>query len=254
MFQYILLFISGATFGSFYNVVGLRLLKNESIIKPASHCPKCKKKLMWYELIPIFSYIFLKGKCKKCKNKISIIYPLIELLTALLFCSSFYVFGFTLDFLTAIIISSMLTIIYITDFKEFIILDEVIALGGILLFVVHIIQYGISSAFISLFYGIVLFLIFYLIKIIGDKLFKRESLGGGDIKLALIIGFVLGIELGLINIILASFLAFPFAILVAITKKSKEIPYGPFLITGLLVIFYQMNFFIDLIDKLFLWY
>lgn len=251
MLEYILLFLSGASFGSFFNVVGLRLLKNESLIKPASHCPKCQNKLQWYDLIPILSYLILKGKCRKCKSKISIIYPLIELLTALLFCSGFYVFGPTLNFLTALILSSILVIIYITDFKEYIILDELLITGGILLFIIKIIQYGFEASLLSIVHGISLFIILYLIKLLGDKLFKRESLGGGDIKLALIIGFVLGIKLGIFSIVFASFLAFPFALGITLTKKVREIPFGPFLITSLLVIYYQINFFLELVNNLF---
>lgn len=253
MLTYILLFISGSVFGSFFNVVGLRLLENKSIISPRSHCPKCKHILKWYELIPIFSYIFLKGKCLKCKKKISIIYPLIEMFTGLLFCMSYYLFGFSYDFLNSIVISSMLVLIYITDFKEYIILDEVLFCGGLSLFVIKLLQYGFKQTLIASLSALGIFLVFYLIKIFGDKVFKRESLGGGDVKLSIIIGFVLGFELGLFNILLSSILAFPVAIMVTMFKKIREIPYGPFLITGLLVIFIKFDFFKDLVNTIFTW-
>ena len=80
IFIYICLFIVGIVFGSFFNVVGLRLPKNESLISPRSHCVNCNHILDWYELIPVFSYLFLKGKCRKCKQKISMQYPLIEII------------------------------------------------------------------------------------------------------------------------------------------------------------------------------
>lgn len=89
----ILFFITGLLFGSFYNVVGLRLPKKESIIYPSSHCPKCNHKLSWYELIPVLSYIFLKGKCKNCKEKISIMYPVVELISGILFALSIIPLG-----------------------------------------------------------------------------------------------------------------------------------------------------------------
>ena len=98
------IFVLGLLFGSFYNVVGLRLPKGESIVFPGSHCPKCGHKLMWYENIPLISYIFLKGRCKKCKCRISAWYPVIELLTAMLFLISYYVFGISSEFFISIII------------------------------------------------------------------------------------------------------------------------------------------------------
>ncbi len=253
MLTYLLLFISGICFGSFYNVLGLRLLDEKSIIKPRSHCPKCMHVLKWYELIPIFSYIFLKGKCHKCKKKISIIYPLIEMFTGLLFCINYYVFGFSLDFLTGIVISSILVLIYLTDFKEYIILDEVLFFGGISLFTIKLIQYSLNSVFYYSLSALGLFLVFYLIKLFGDRAFKRESLGGGDVKLAIIIGFVLGFEMGLFNILIASVLAFPVALVVTLHKKIREIPFGPFLVTGLFVMFIKFDLFKELMNTIFVW-
>lgn len=249
----IAIFALGLAFGSFYNVVALRLLKNESIVFPKSHCPKCKKKLQWYELIPVLSYVFLLGKCHKCQTKISIIYPLIELLTGFLFFASYYVFGISLEFIISLIISSILVIIYITDFKEYIILDEVLLLGSILIIMTFFSYLGFVATLIKILHGLGLFVIFYLIKLLGDKLFKKESLGGGDIKLAFIIGLVLGIKLGMFSIVISSFLAFPYAIVVSLFKKVREIPFGPFLITALLIIYFKIEFFSELFTKLFVW-
>ena len=101
------LFLLGLFVGSFYNVVALRLCKNESIVFPGSHCVNCNHKLAWYELIPVFSYIGLRGKCKKCKIHISIQYPIIEFLTGVLFALSFYIFGFSLQTLASLILVSI---------------------------------------------------------------------------------------------------------------------------------------------------
>ena len=84
----------GLVLGSFYNVLGYRLPKKESIVFPSSHCPNCNHQLKFWDLIPVLSYIFLQGKCHYCKKKISIIYPIIELATAILFVTSYYIFGF----------------------------------------------------------------------------------------------------------------------------------------------------------------
>ena len=103
IYYYILFFIFGLCFGSFYNVLALRLPKGESIIKPKSHCPKCLHTLKWYELIPIISFIIQKGKCKNCHTKLSFFYPFTELVTGLLFVISYYSFGFSYDLIIALI-------------------------------------------------------------------------------------------------------------------------------------------------------
>ena len=129
----IYLFVLGLFVGSFYNVVALRLCKNESIIFPGSHCVNCNHKLAWYELIPVFSYIGLRGNCKRCKIHISLQYPLIELLTGILFAASFYIFGFSIKTLASIVLVSIVVITYVSDLKYMVILDEVLVIGGILL-------------------------------------------------------------------------------------------------------------------------
>ena len=121
----IVFFLLGTILGSFYNVVGYRLCKNESIIKPGSHCPKCNHKLSFLELIPVLSYIFLKGRCKVCKEKISLFYPLIELFTGLLFATCFYSFGFSYDLIIGLALVSLLSIVIVSDVNFYIIPDEV---------------------------------------------------------------------------------------------------------------------------------
>ena len=118
------MFIIGAVLGSFYMVVGDRLPNNESIVVPRSHCSKCNHTLSWYELIPIVSYIIQRGKCKNCHTKLSISYMLIEILSGTLFALSYYLYGFNYEFFMSIIISSLLIIIYVSDFKYLIINDE----------------------------------------------------------------------------------------------------------------------------------
>ena len=95
-------FLLGTVFGSFYNVLGFRIPRNESIIKPSSHCERCGHELKWYELIPIFSFIFLHGRCHNCKEKLSILYPLTELFCGILFALSYYSFGFSLELIISL--------------------------------------------------------------------------------------------------------------------------------------------------------
>lgn len=237
----LLIFVYGLLMGSFYNVVGLRIPNNESIIKPGSHCPKCKHNLKWYELVPLLSYLFLKGRCLVCKTKISNLYPMIELLTGLLFLFSFLLFGISENFYLALIISSVVVLVFITDSKYMIILDEILIISGLLIFIVKSIFSGYQVALFSLLYGLILFVIVYLMMLIGNLAFKKESLGGGDIKLSFIAGMVLGPYLGLVYLILGSFLAFPYAIYVLIKNNDNILPFGPFLATSLLIIFYNYD-------------
>ena len=100
----VVFFILGSVLGSFYQVIGERLPKGESIISPKySYCPNCRKRLKWYELIPIFSYIIQLGKCRKCHTKISIMYPFIEVVTGALFAVSFYSFGFSYELIIVLL-------------------------------------------------------------------------------------------------------------------------------------------------------
>ena len=244
------LFIAGLFFGSFFNCIANRLSKNESIIRPGSHCENCKHELAWYELIPVFSYLFLKGKCKKCHTKLSIWYPLTELITGLLFAISYIRFGFTIETLISITIVSILITTFISDSKYYIILDEVIVVGLLFMVILMYFNAGISGlikCFIGcLFIGIVMI----LIKLIGDKAFKMESLGWGDIKLSLIAGFILGIRLGAVYIFLGSLLALPFGLFYSFRNQSRIIPFGPFLSISLLTIYWFSPIFYSILNSL----
>lgn len=244
------LFIIGLFFGSFYNVVALRRVKNESIVFPASHCVNCNHKLAFYELIPVFSYLFLKGKCKKCKKKISFQYPLIELLTGILFAFSYYIFGFDYYTLISIVVVSIAIITYITDIKEMIILDEVLLVGEILIFIIFLIFEGFLKSLLHLGYGFLLFMIMLTIKLLGDRIFKVESLGWGDIKLSIIAGTILGPLLGVVYIFFGSFLALPYALVSTFKNKEHIIPFGPFLVSSMLLIFWNMDFVLNILSIL----
>lgn len=237
----VLLFILGLIMGSFYTVVGLRRPNNESIIKPRSHCPKCNYLLKWYDLIPIVSFVIRGGKCAYCKEKISLIYPVIELFTGILFMLSYVLYGFNYEFLAMLVISSLLILIFVSDFKYMIILDGPLILCSLAILALKWIYFGGKTALLSIISGIVLLIVMSFIKFLGDAIFKKESLGGGDIKLSFFIGCVLGIRLGFISLVGASIIALPYAIVVVLSNKEKEIPFGPFLISSLLLTFVFME-------------
>ena len=249
--MYIIIFVMGLILGSFYLVLATRLPKKEDILTSRSRCDNCHKTLKWYHLIPIFSYVFLRGKCAYCHKRISILNPLVELITGSLFILMYFKYGISYEFFAGIIISSLLIIIYISDFKYYIILDSPLIVSGILILILKLCYFGPLSALKALISGIILFSVMFLIGKLGDKVFKRESLGGGDIKLTFIIGLCLGLRLGLVALMLSAFLALPISLASFMKTKNNELPFGPFLIGSLFLIFIFMTKFTNLINLVF---
>ena len=246
-----LMFIIGAIFGSFYGVVGTRLPEGKSIVKPGSHCENCGHILKWYENIPILSYIFLGGLCKKCKKPIGFVYFMTELLSGALFALCYKVYGINYNLYLSLIISSLVIIIFVSDSKYMIINDSPLVISSILVFIIKFICSGYKVALMSIFDGLIIFLVAYLLMLFGKMLFKQEALGGGDIKLSFVAGMFLGIRFGILYIVLASFLAFPYAIYITIKNKDNMLPFGPFLVSSLLIVFLNMNMFNEMLKMLF---
>ncbi len=249
---YILVFIAGAVLGSFYLVVGTRAPQKENIITGRSRCDSCQTTLKWYELIPIFSYIIQGGKCNTCHKKIGSIHLWLELITGILFLMGYLYYGFTLNYGIYLVIVSVTLIIFVSDFKYMYIMDSPIIIGSILVIILRYFEVGFTKTIYSIIYGILLLLVMYIIKLIGDKLFKRESLGGGDIKLCFLIGLTLGIpyigfRLGLIALIFSAFLAMPYALAQVYLNKKNELPYGPFLASSMVIIYVFIEKFSNLL-------
>lgn len=237
VFYLIIFFIFGTVFGSFFHVVATRLANDLSIIKPGSHCPRCNHMLKWYENIPIISYIFLKGKCSNCEAKIPISYLVVEIITGLLFSVCYHSFGLTREILVALVFVSSLIIVIISDIEYMIILDQVLIVGTLLIIVIYACFFGLDDCAYSIYSGVGAFLAMYLIKLLGDKAFKKESLGGGDIKLMFLFGLVLGFPMAIVTIFLATFIAFPVALFILFTNRDNVIPFGPFLSMAALLLF-----------------
>lgn len=235
-------FVFGTIFGSFYNVVGDRLSREESIVTPRSHCPHCNHFLTPVELIPIISYLIQGGKCKNCHEKIPVIHPIYEFLCGIMFALTYYVFKFTPNFWLTLTLLSVILIIFVSDIEYMIIPDEVILVGAIMLFVERLCFYGVHNALKGFFYGLLASLTLYAIKRMGDKIFKRESMGGGDIKLMLLFGMTIGYVGSLCSVVIGSFVGLPIAYYVIKTNKSHEIPFGPLLgIGAIIVMFFSIN-------------
>lgn len=234
--MFAVMFIIGAVFGSFYNVVGYRVPNRESILYPASHCTKCNHKLKFYELFPIISYVFLRGKCSKCGDKISLFYPFFEFLTGLLFGLCYVSFGFSYELIIDLTFISMLIIITVSDVIYMIIPDEILIFFGCILGLEKLLIYGLGNLFISAIHGAIAFVVMFLIKKMGDFIFKRESMGGGDIKLLFVFGFVLDAPSAILSIFVGSFIGLPVSLLFLKMTKKHIIPFGPLLAIGAVVI------------------
>lgn len=242
----------GMVLASFYTVVGLRIPNNESIIKPASHCDNCKKKLNWYELIPVVSYIIQGGKCRKCKKHIPIYTVLIEILSAILFALGYYLYGLSYELYAYLIVVSLLEIIFVSDFKYLVILDGPLFISIVSIVILKFVYFGFIPCVKSIISGLLFFTFLMIVKFCGDKFFKRESLGWGDIKLSIFIGVLLGLKLGLIALVIGSCIALPYAVYYIAKKQEKEIPYGPFLMLGVYIVFVYMDFITNLLNLLLL--
>ena len=223
--------------GSFYNVLGLRIVKRESIIKPKSHCEKCGHVLSWYELIPIFSYIFLKGRCRNCKTKLSFLYLFSEFFCGVLFAISFYSFGFAPELIISLTLSSLLIIVTVSDITYMIIPDRFIIISAVLILLTKLIFFGFSTFLNALLSGILAFGVMYLIMKFGDYIFKKETLGGADVKLMFVVGVTVEPFLALLVIIIASMIALPISLVLLVKEREHAIPFGPFIVIGVLIVF-----------------
>lgn len=249
-FIIIIFFLIGTIMGSFYHVVATRLSNDESIIYPGSHCPRCNHPLKWYENIPIISYLLLKGRCKSCSSKIPISYLVSEIVTGLLFSVCYNSFGFSLDLIVALIFISSLITVIISDIEYMIILDEVLIVSTLAIIITYIIGLGFEQAAYHIYAGVGAFVAMYSIKILGDKAFKKESLGGGDIKLMFLFGLVLGFPMSICTIFLATFIAFPVALIILFSNKENIIPFGPFLSMAAMIILVSKLNITDILEML----
>jgi len=234
----ILIFILGLIVGSFSNVCIYRIPRNESVIYPASHCPKCHSPIKPVDNIPLLSYILLKGRCRNCGGKISIQYPVVEFLTGIIYVLIFLIYGLSIQTLIYIILSSALIIIAFIDLNEQIVPDVIslpgIGAGLILSFFVPYISFINSALGVVVGGGIIL-----VIGLAGSVIFKKEAMGGGDVKLAAMIGAFLGWKYTIISLFLGFFLGALAGIFLILSKiKSREdmVPFGPFIALGSIII------------------
>jgi prepilin signal peptidase PulO-like enzyme (type II secretory pathway) len=246
---YFLIFLLGICVGSFLNVVIDRLPRGESIIKRRSYCESCKKRIDWYDLIPLLSFIILKRRCRHCKGEISYFYPIVEGITGIIFVLIFLIplkgnilGSFSLSTVFYLFISSLLIVIFFTDLKYGVIPNKIIILALSLSFLYFIFQKDIFLNHLLSSLGAFLFLTFLFV------VTKGKGLGAGDIKLVALLGLLVGFPKILLLFYLAFLTgAFVGLILILWGKKSLKdtISFGPFLVLAFFISLFLGDFIIS---------
>jgi len=256
--MFITIFLFGLATGSFLNCLIWRLHKKESMLG-RSYCPKCRKMIAWYDNIPLLSFLLLKGKCRHCKKKISWQYPVVELITGILFAIAFivnihyplsniqtisiihyplsklYTFNFILSTIKLWFVIAVMIVIFIYDLRWYLILDKVtLPACLIVLLLNYFLGFGLWNLLISGIIGSSFFLFQFIIS-------RGKWIGGGDIRLGLLMGFILGWPQVILAIFLAYFIGSIAGIGLIISKKKhlgSQVPLGIFLSTSTIIILF----------------
>ncbi|HWI48052.1 MAG TPA: prepilin peptidase [Rummeliibacillus sp.] len=219
----------GLVFGSFFNVVGLRVPKGESIITPPSHCDGCKRRLTAIDLVPVLSYIFLGGKCRTCGAKIGFFHPLMELLTGILFTLAYLQFGFTPELAVALLFISLLVIITVSDIAYMLIPDKVLLPFAVVLSICRVFS-PLDPWWDAIVGAAVGFGILFIIAFVS-----KGGMGGGDIKLFFVIGLVLGFKLTIVALFMSAVIGLVAGVVQLMWQKKgrkQPIPFGPWIAVG----------------------
>lgn len=249
----ILITIYGLIIGSFLNVCIYRIPKGENISFPPSHCGSCDEKIYWYDNIPVFSYLVLRGKCRNCKSEISIQYPLIESLNAIIYIILFKKFNLTIDFIAYALIMSVLLVVFFIDLKHMIIPDGLI-ITIVIFEILHKASLYFTGGEVYLKTSILGALLAGLV-FLAIVLLSGGGMGDGDITLIASLGFVLGVKLIFLNIFLSFMLGALISLLLLgfkIKTRKDPIPFGPFIIIAFFIVILCGQEIIDLYMQLFL--
>ncbi len=243
----VLTIISGGIIGSFLNVCIYRLPRSRSIVAPPSSCPACEKPIKFYDNIPLVSYLLLRGKCRHCGSHISMRYPVVESVTALLFFMLYTKYDLSFEFAVYLFFVSLLVVISFIDL-DFKIIPDVLSIGGLVA--------GFLLAFarpsfgcLDAIYGIVLgggilFLIAFGYRVLA----KREGMGGGDIKLLAMIGAFCGVKGVIFSLMTGSMIGTMVGIPLMLIKGENTkyaVPFGPFLSVGALIFIFVGDYLIN---------
>lgn len=242
LYWIIIFFLLGVIFGSFFNVVGLRSPKNMTFIQYPSHCPHCNETLRWYELIPLLSFLWQQGTCKNCQARISPMYPVIELVTGILFVYSYFQIGFQIELITAFLFISLLVIITVSDVEYMLIPNKII-----LFFLPLLITSRIISP-LTPWYDMIIGAVVGYTTIALIIVLSRGGMGAGDMKLFFILGIVLGWKEVLFTLFLASLLGACIGLILRslqIVGRRQPIPFGPYIALAAIISYFHGDAFIS---------
>ena len=217
----------GSLFGSFLNVCIVRLPLDQSVVRPRSRCPRCGSQIAWYDNVPVLSWLMLGGRCRGCRERISVQYPLVEALVAGLWAAAAWWYGLTFDALTAATFGTILLGIAVTDARHLLIPDEY-TWGGLALGLLLALRGGWGGLLTAVIGAGVGFGLLYGIARAGERVFREEAMGGGDIKMMAMVGAFVGWKGVLLTLfggaLLGTLVFIPLSI-----KKRRLVPFGVFL-------------------------
>lgn len=238
----LLFLLFGLIFGSFFNVVGLRLPKNIPFANDRSICPHCKHQLSWYENIPVISFIIQKARCRHCSVKISFMYPMIESMTGILFALSYTIIGLYPELITALLLVSMLMIILVSDINYMLIPNKVLVFF-LPFFVIMRFIHPLGSWWSSVLGAVIGVVLLSLIILVS-----RGGMGGGDMKLFGVLGIVLGIEKVLLAFFLSCLIGAMIGMMLLLFKvidRKQPVPFGPYIVAAALITYFYGDFLVN---------
>ena len=235
----VMAFVYGLIIGSFLNVCIYRLPRDISIVWPGSACPGCSKKIAWYDNIPVLSFLILAARCRHCKTRISPRYPLVEVAGGVVVWAAIHVWGFTAYGIAGAALFCAFIAIALIDFEHEIIPDE-ISLSGIVAGAVFSLFFplwqGATTPLGGLAWSVVGILtgggILFALGTVGEWVFKKEAMGGGDVKLMAALGAFLGWKGVLLTLFLASLFGAVVGLAMRMFTGKERIPFGPYIVAG----------------------
>ncbi|MDY0294951.1 MAG: prepilin peptidase [Acholeplasmataceae bacterium] len=233
IFYAVITFILGALLTSFYQLIAERIPKKESLMG-RSHCDQCRETLKFIDVLPIIGYLINKGKCRSCRKKISPCYPMYELIGGLIFLLTYLYVGFSYEMLIIITMYSVFFIEAISDLKHTIVIDRIWMIGVIPLIIIRILENTWKTYLLS---SLVLFASLFIIAYLSSMFYKKEALGGGDVKLYFFIGWLLTLTQGFLSLFLASILGLIYG-MIKLKKKSQAFPLVPFIAYGVVISYF----------------
>ncbi len=230
----------GLCFGSFLNVCIVRLPHEEpkarSLVSPPSTCPKCGKLIAWHDNIPVFSWLFLKGKCRHCRNPISVQYPIIEAAVALIWIAAVLWYGATLDAVTAGVLGTVLLGIAVIDARHQVIPDE-LNFGGLALGLALSLRGGAAGFLHSVLGAAVGLSVLWAVRIAGAWVFKEEAMGMGDVYMMAMVGSFVGWKNVLLTVFAGALFGTAIYLPLLLSRRRRIVPFGVYLAMGAAVTF-----------------